>query len=42
MSAQVSRLDRLAFADVVIDNSGSRDETVRQVDALWEELQNRH
>lgn len=42
MSAQVSRLDRLAFADVVIDNSGSRDETVRQVDALWVELQNRH
>jgi dephospho-CoA kinase len=41
MAAQVSRQDRLAFADVVIDNSGSIDETVRQVDALWEDLQSR-
>jgi dephospho-CoA kinase len=41
MAAQVSRQDRLAFADVVIDNSGSIDDTVRQVDALWEDLQSR-
>ena len=41
MAAQVSRQDRLAFADIVIDNSGSIDDTVRQVDALWEDLQNR-
>jgi dephospho-CoA kinase len=41
MAAQVSRQDRLAFADVVIDNSGSVEDTARQVDALWVELQQR-
>jgi len=41
MAAQVSRQDRLAFADVVIDNSGSVEDTARQVDALWVELQKR-
>lgn len=38
MSAQVSRADRLAVADVVIDNSGSRADLERQVDEVWGEL----
>lgn len=32
---------RLAIADVVIDTSGELDETVRQVDELWAELDTR-
>ena len=35
MAAQVSRADRLAVADVVIDNSGSRADLERQVDEVW-------
>ena len=38
MSVQASRADRLARADVVIDNSGSLPRTHEQVDALWESL----
>jgi dephospho-CoA kinase len=38
MSVQASRTDRLARADVVIDNSGSLPRTHEQVDALWESL----
>ena len=38
IAAQVSRADRLARADVVIDNSGSRDDLRRQVDAVWAAL----
>jgi len=38
MAAQVIRSERLARADVVIDNSGTREDTARQVDALWERL----
>ncbi|TRZ73447.1 MAG: dephospho-CoA kinase [Actinobacteria bacterium] len=33
---QASREDRLAIADFVIDNSGSLEDLVRQVDAAWE------
>jgi dephospho-CoA kinase len=39
MTVQASRSDRLAAADVVIDNSGSVAETERQVDAVWALLQ---
>jgi dephospho-CoA kinase len=38
MAAQVMRSERLARADVVIDNSGTRENTARQVDSLWERL----
>jgi dephospho-CoA kinase len=38
MAAQVSRADRLAVADLVIDNSGTRDELERQVDEVWARL----
>jgi dephospho-CoA kinase len=33
---QASRKDRLAIADRVLDNSGSKDDLVRQVDQAWE------
>ncbi|MDJ0350840.1 dephospho-CoA kinase [Cryobacterium sp. PH29-G1] len=36
ISAQASDSERLALADVVIDNSGTLDATLAQVDALWE------
>jgi dephospho-CoA kinase len=35
IAAQASRAERLAVADVVLDNSGDRDELVRHVDGLW-------
>jgi dephospho-CoA kinase len=38
MAAQVSREQRLAIADIVIDNSGSLTELDRQVGDLWAEL----
>lgn len=38
IAAQVSRADRLAAADVVIDNAGSQADLRRQVDAVWAEL----
>jgi dephospho-CoA kinase len=38
MAAQATREDRLAAADVVIDNSGSIEDLVPQVDALWQRL----
>ncbi len=38
MAAQASRADRLAVADVVLDNSGSRADLERQVDELWPPL----
>lgn len=38
IAAQVSRAERLAAADVVIDNSGSREDLARQVDAVWARL----
>jgi dephospho-CoA kinase len=41
MAAQVSREQRLAIADIVIDNSGSLAELDRQVGDLWAELRRR-
>lgn len=38
IDAQASRQARLAVADVVIDNSGSKQNTLDQVDALWRRL----
>lgn len=38
MARQVSREDRLAKADVVLDNSGTHDDLRAQVDALWERI----
>lgn len=38
MAAQASRAQRLAVADVVVDNSGSRAELEGQVDAVWARL----
>lgn len=38
MAAQVSRAERLAAADVVIDNSGSLDDLRQAVDRVWGEL----
>ncbi len=35
MARQVSRSDRLERADLVIDNSGGRDDLVAQVDRAW-------
>jgi dephospho-CoA kinase len=35
IAAQASRADRLAAADVVLDNDGDRDDLVRHVDELW-------
>lgn len=35
MAAQATRDERLALADFVIDNSGSRDELVDEVDRCW-------
>jgi dephospho-CoA kinase len=41
MAAQASREQRLAIADIVIDNSGSLAELDRQVGDLWSELRRR-
>jgi dephospho-CoA kinase len=38
MSVQATRAERLARADVVIDNSGSLPQTHEQVDQLWDRL----
>jgi dephospho-CoA kinase len=38
VAAQASREDRLAIADIVLDNSGSLDELDREVGDLWTEL----
>lgn len=38
MSRQASRDERLAVADVVIDNGGTPDDLRRQVDDLWERI----
>ncbi|MGI3784685.1 MAG: dephospho-CoA kinase [Janthinobacterium lividum] len=35
IAAQASRAERLAAADVVLDNDGDRDDLVRHVDELW-------
>jgi dephospho-CoA kinase len=41
LGAQASRADRLAIADIVVDNSGPLAELDRQVDDLWAELRRR-
>jgi dephospho-CoA kinase len=41
MAAQASRAQRLAIADIVIDNSGSQAELDHQVGDLWSELRRR-
>lgn len=41
MAAQASREQRLAIADLVIDNSGTLAELDQQVDALWVKLRDR-
>jgi dephospho-CoA kinase len=41
MAAQATREQRLAVADIVIDNSGSRQDLDRRVDEVWGELQAR-
>jgi dephospho-CoA kinase len=41
MAAQASRAQRLAVADLVVDNSGSLDELDRRVGELWAELRRR-
>jgi dephospho-CoA kinase len=42
MAAQATREDRLAIADLVIDNSGSLAELGPRVRRVWEELKGRH
>jgi len=39
LGKQLSRDERLALADFVIDNGGGHDELVARVDAVWAELQ---
>jgi dephospho-CoA kinase len=41
IASQASRAERLAIADVVIDNSGDQESLEAQVAELWQELQNR-
>ncbi len=38
LAAQMPQEEKLARADFVIDNSGSLEATLRQVDALWQQL----
>ena len=38
VSSQASDEERLALADVVIDSSGTLEETLARTDALWERL----
>jgi dephospho-CoA kinase len=38
IASQASREDRLAAADVVVDNSGSLAELDRRLDRVWEQL----
>jgi dephospho-CoA kinase len=41
MDAQARRAERLAIADIVVDNSGPLAELDRRVGGLWEELRRR-
>lgn len=41
MAAQASREQRLALADIVIDNSGSLDDLDRRVGEVWADLEHR-
>ncbi|SRR6266498_1194721 len=42
IAAQTSPEERLARADIVIDNAGSLEDLVRQVDETWKELERLH
>lgn len=42
MAHQATREQRLAIADIVIDNSGGLDDLDRQVHAAWEKLRRHH
>ena len=39
INSQATDAERLAVADLVIDSDGTLDETLEQVDALWQKLQ---
>lgn len=41
MAAQASREERLAVADLVLDNSGDLDQLAVRVDELWQQLEQR-
>ncbi|HEY3511636.1 dephospho-CoA kinase [Kribbella sp. NPDC051137] len=41
IASQASRADRLAVADVVVDNSGSLDDLDRRLDELWATFEHR-
>ena len=41
IAAQANRQDRLAAADVVLDNSGGPTDLIDQVDRLWSDLRAR-
>ncbi|GAA2094892.1 dephospho-CoA kinase [Kitasatospora saccharophila] len=41
MAAQASREERLAIADLVLDNSGDLEQLTDRVDGLWRELERR-
>jgi dephospho-CoA kinase len=41
VAAQAAREDRLAVADIVLDNNATHDDLTRQVDVLWQELRSR-
>jgi dephospho-CoA kinase len=41
IASQVSREDRLAAADIVVDNSGTLEQLDQRVDEVWEELARR-
>ena len=41
MAAQASREQRLAVADIVIDNSGSLDDLDRRIAEVWADLERR-
>jgi dephospho-CoA kinase len=38
INSQLSAEEKRGYCDLIIDNSGSLDETRRQVEALWEKL----
>jgi dephospho-CoA kinase len=38
IGAQADDEQRRAVADIVIDNNGTRDELLRRVDAVWNDL----
>ncbi len=41
LGSQASDAERLAIADVVIDNNGSREATIEQIDGLWAAVRER-